>query len=164
MSRFVCTLALSLLTATAWAEQGVNPHIHASTCFPKQVGSCDYSVCLLCHTPSSSVPTDYSTPWSSGKQAINEAYQTAGLLSGVGDIEILCAQCHNVEMTDSHSGSNEYKALLEKLVTVTTLLDSKAADPCALRCTTCHDPHSREPDLLRFNIEGSVSCLTCHLE
>jgi len=72
-----------------------------------------------------------------------------------------------MDMARHHSTNNEYRALLAKLVTVTegrNLRDPKMAGACQLRCTTCHDPHSREVNLLRPNLDTSVTCLTCHME
>ena len=171
MSRIVYVLALSLMATFAWAEQGVNPHVHASTCLPKERVSCDYRVCELCHTPTSSASAQSSPEWNPASQHIEAAYpgqeSAAKLAFGVDDTLILCAQCHDVERTGHHSGNKGYEALLAKMVTMTNgvnLLEPKAADPCELRCTTCHDPHSREVNLLRPNVEASVACLTCHME
>jgi len=171
MARFVSTLGMVLLAVVAWAGQGVNPHMHASTCFPKQPASCDYRICELCHTPAASPPTDYRTSWNPGGQSIAEAYPVAEgareMFINVDGVEFLCAECHDMDMARHHSASDEYRVLLGRLVTVTegpNLLDPKMADACKLNCTTCHDPHSREANLLRPNLEASVTCLTCHME
>jgi len=171
MARLFCALVMTLLAAPVWAEQSVNPHMHASTCFPKQPLSCDYSICELCHTKASLTPPDYRTAWNPGGQSIAEAYPVAEgareLFIDVDGEEFLCAACHDMDMARHHSASEEYRALLAKLVTLTdgpNLLDPKATVPCELRCTTCHDPHSREVNLLRPNVDTSVGCLSCHME
>ena len=162
---------MMLLAAVAWAGQSINPHIHASTCFPKQPASCDYRICELCHTSSSSVSTDYRTSWNPGGESIAEAYPVTKvgreMFISADSVEFLCAECHSMDMARHRSASKGYRALLAKMITITdsvSLLDPKASANCELRCTTCHDPHAREVNLLRSTVEASVACLTCHME
>lgn len=172
MAIIFSALVLSLLATLAWTQDDGNPHQQASTCILQYRSGCD-SVCLVCHTPSSSAPVAYPTPWNSGGVPITEVYSdpeaAAERSSAVADLVddvSLCIGCHTaMGGPRDHPVGIEYQSLTKALVAAPQgpkLLCVKDGGACKLQCSTCHNPHSSEADLLRVNNQGSALCISCH--
>ena len=149
MSTIISALLLSLLATLAWSQDDANPHKKAATCIYQFSSGCDI-ICLVCHPPGELTPSDQ-------------------VITDVADIEddiILCLDCHSTHAgPNNHAVGVEYNTLLTKLVSApdgVKLKCAKTGSPCKLQCSTCHNPHSSEVNLLRINNQGSALCIACH--
>lgn len=136
MATLLSALALSLLVALAWGDDQESPHRQASFCILNYWNGCE-GICLVCHGGSDIV-----------------------------DDRTICLDCHTRQGGPAnHPVAVAYESLKTALVAHPQgpkLLCEKDGGPCRVQCSTCHNPHSSEVNLLRVDNQHSALCLSCH--
>lgn len=161
--------ALVLLAAAGFAAplEAGNIHHKTARCLASGGPECD-AVCLVCH-PGVPGREEVRQEWNPSGATLADL---AGGLQGGGEDETgdapVCLGCHETKTgADNHPAGVLYPRDDRRYAWVPAgpkLFCDEERRECRIYCSTCHNPHAREPGLLRMSNRGSALCLSCHIK
>lgn len=145
-------VAIALWSTCGYAY--TNPHV-SSAVFREVYSDRVATVCFVCHERA--------------ETALLHNVQDDTLLVPIDNDQALCIQCHPGadQQSTNHPVGQIYDPYLlssnyvENPVGVKLFRKSSSRSQYVM-CSTCHDPHSDSPALLRLPVENSELCLSCH--
>lgn len=139
-----------------WSTCGyafTNPHV-SSAVFREVYADRVTKVCFVCHEQS--------------ETASLHNMQDDMLLVPINNDQALCIRCH--PGSDRQSTNHPVGQVYDPYQLSSRYVDSpvgiklfrNSSKTRYIMCSTCHDPHSDSPALLRLPVENSELCLSCH--